>query len=238
MVNSTEQLQKPGILRHTVCMRWIVMALMLNLILCGAGLAQQQIPPESLTKLQNVLGDVRDQLWTTNEEFWHHGELNRCIATLRLITAMDPHDTEAYEDAAWLMDSDLREEEAEAFLREGLANNPDVYHLYLELGTFCYSRKRFDEAIDLYTSCMTFADTPDYVRHQLAHAYELGGATGDALETWIGAEALEPESAVPAMQIDRIMEGGEPSHGPDMMMRSLQERREERLRSQEPSTSR
>lgn len=222
-------LRNPGLLRHTVCMRWIVTALALSLILCGIASAQRQIPAESLSKLQNVFGDVRDQLWTANDGFWHHGEFNRCIATMRLITSMDPHDTEAYEDGAWLMDSDLREDDAEAFLREGLANNPDVYDLYFELGNFCYFRKRFDEAISLYTACLTFEETPSFVRHQLAHAYELAGATGDALETWLQAEALDPQNPIPPMQIDRIMEGGEPSQLPEMISRSIQTRKEERL---------
>jgi tetratricopeptide (TPR) repeat protein len=215
-----------------MCMRLLITTFVLGLLLCGAACAQQQIPAESLTKLQNVFGDVRDQLWTTNDGFWHHGEFNRCIATMRLITSMDPYDTEAYEDAAWLMDSDLREEDAEAFLREGLANNPDVYDLYFELGSFCYFRKRFDEAVSLYSACMTFADAPAYYRHQLAHAYELAGATGDALETWLEAEAIDPQSPVPPMQIERIMEGGEPSQVPEMISRSIQTRKEERSKGQ------
>ena len=209
-------------------MRWIVTALMLSLVLCGAGFAQQQIPQQSLTQLQNVFGDVRDLLWTRNDEFWHRGEFNRCIATMRLITSMDPHDTEAYEGGAWLMDSDVREEDAEAFLREGLANNPVVYDLYFELGAFLYFRTRYEEAIPLYTACMTFADTPPFVRHQLAHAYEKNGDIGDSLETWLEAEAADPSDPIPPMHIDRIMQGGEPSGTPEMIKQSIQDRKEEK----------
>lgn len=214
-------------------MRWIAMVLMLSLVLYGTALAQQQVPQDSLEKLQSVFGDVRDQLWTRNDDFWHHGEFNRCIAMMRVITSMDPYDTEAYEDGAWLMDSDLRESDAEAYLIEGLGNNRDVYDLYFELGSFYYFRTRYDEAIPLYATCMTFADTPLFVRHQLAHAYEHAGYISDALETWLESEAAEPDNPIPAMHIERIMQGGEPSQVPGAATRSIKHRQQERAKEQE-----
>ena len=201
--------------------------MLVGLLACGALRAQQQIPAKSFETLQSVISDVRDRLCVKNDEYWHMGEFNRCIATMRLVTQMDPHDAESYENTAWLMWSDLREADAEAFLREGLANNTNVYDLYLELGTFYYFRTRFEEAIPLYFACLTFADAPPYARHQLAHAYEHGGYIGDALETWLEAEAIEPDSEVPPMQIDRILQGGEPSQSPESMVRSIQQRLEE-----------
>ena len=211
-------------------MRWIGVALAIGLLACGAAGAQQQIPPDSLARLQDVFGAVWENLWETSDEYWHRGEFDRCIAAGRLITQINPHDTQAYEAAAWLMDSDLREEDAEAFLREGLANNPDTYDLYFELGSFCYFRTRYEEAIPLFAACLTFADTPLFVRHMLAHAYEHAGCIGDALDTWIEAEAAEPDSAIPPMQIDRIMQGGEPSQVPENNLRSIQQRKEERAK--------
>lgn len=212
-------------------MRWIAVTILVALVVCGAAFAQQQAPPaSSLEKLQNAFGDIRDQLWERNEEFWHRGEFNRCIAMMRVITSMDPHDTEAYEGGAWLMDSDLRAEDAEAFLIEGLRNNPDVYSLYFELGSFYYFRTRYEEAIPLYEACMIFAETPPFVRHQLAHAYEKNGNVGDSLECWLESEAAEPGNPVPTMQIERVMTGGEPSHVPESITRSIQHRKDERAK--------
>lgn len=213
-------------------MRIVAAILLMILAICGAASAQQQVPADSLEKLQSVLGDVRDQLWERNDVFWHHGEFNRCIAMMRMITSIDPHDTEAYEDGSWLMASDLREHDAEAYLVEGLRNNPDVYDIYFELGSFYYFRARFSEAIPLYAICMSFDDTPPFVRHQLAHAYEQYGCVGDALDTWIEAEAAEPNNPVCAMHIDRIMSGGEPSHVPQSNLRSIQHRLDERAKEQ------
>lgn len=191
-------------------------------------LARQQIPEETMLKMRQVFTDVRDDLWLINDDFWHRGQLNRCIGTMRVLTSIDPHSTEAYENTAWLMYSDLREHDAEAFLREGLANNIDVYDLYLELGTFCYFRMRYPEAIDLYTGCVTFEDAPKYARRQLAHALEKNGDIGEALEMWLQIEASDQDYAVPEIQIDRILQGGEPSMVPEMTSHSIETRHRER----------
>jgi len=195
--------------------------------LCSIGLCQQQVPDESFIKLQSVFTDIRDKLWESNDEYWHRGEFERCIATLRLIVQIDPHDTEAYTGAAWLMDSALRDNESEAFLLEGLSNNPDVYDIYLELGNFYYFSSRYDKAIVYYNAALTF-DAPEFVRHQLAHAYEHTGCIGDSLDTWLECEAMDPNDQIPQIQIDRILQGGEMSHVPEAITRAKQERKREK----------
>ena len=207
----------------------IAAALLIIVFALGASAhAHQQIPQQTLEKMGWVFTDLTDELWRINDGFWHEGELNRCIATMRLITRIDPHSTEAYENTAWLMYSDLRDADSEAFLREGLANNTDVYDLYLELGTFCYFRMRYLEAIDLFMGCVTFEDAPGYARRQLAHALEKNGDIGDALEIWLQLEASDVDHAVPQLQIDRILQGGEPSKMPEMITNSIETRRQDR----------
>lgn len=210
-----------------VRMRWIRTALVVGLLASGAVSAQQDIPSKSFDTLRDVLSGVRDALWIKNDEYWHDGAFDRCIAVMRLITQMDPHDTECYSNAAWLMWSDLREADAEAFLREGLANNTGTYDLYLELGMYYYFRTRFEEAIPLFAACLGFDDAPFYARHMLAHAYEHAGYIGDAFETWIEAEAAEPDQPAPPAQIDRMMRGEPPSQVPQSTFRAIQQRIEE-----------
>ncbi len=123
----------------------------------------------------------------------------------------------------------MREEDSEAILREGLAYNLDSYDLYLELGTFCYFRMRYNEAIALLTACVTFPDAPAYSRNQLAHAFEKNGQIGDALDIWTQIEAIDPDDAVAQLQIDRIMQGGEPSQVPEMISNSIETRKRDRL---------
>lgn len=206
---------------------------LLILLLCRACIAQQQVPQASLVKLSDVFSTVRDKLWERNDDYWHHGWFNRCIGNMRMITQIDPRDTEAYIDAAWLMDSDVREEDAEAFLREGLANNPDVSDMYQELGTFLYLRMRFDESI-IYLSGAVMTDAPPFVWHQLAHAYERAGRMGDCLDTWFEIEAMEPDNGVAPMQIDRILHGGEPSRAPEGVVNAIAQRKKDKQAKQQP----
>lgn len=206
------------------------------LLLCDALCAQQPVPQASMSNLQDVFTLVRDKLWESNDNYWHRGWFDRCIGNMRIITQIDPRDTEAYIGAAWLMDSDLRQEDAEEFLREGLANNPDVPDMYQELGTFLYLRMRFDESI-VYLSGAVMTDAPPYVWHQLAHAYERAGRIGDSLDTWFLLEAMEPDNGVPPMQIDRILHGGEPSRAPENVVESIARRKKERQAEQHQTGS-
>ncbi|MCE5198949.1 MAG: tetratricopeptide repeat protein [Armatimonadota bacterium] len=205
---------------------------MCSLLICFAlwaavsssAFSQQQIPPESLDKLQNIFADVRDRLWEVNDEFWHSGEYERCIATMRLIVQIDPHDIDAYDNTAWLMQNDFRDEEAEAFLKEGLANNTDRYDMYFNLGYFLYMHERYDEAVQFLTMATAF-DPPNFVWHSLAHAYEHAGRTTEALDLWATRIQAEPDDPVATNQFNRMLKGGPQSDTPAMMSRWREERK-------------
>jgi len=197
------------------------------LALCAAAWAQPEIPAESLGRLQDAFGALRDRLWEVDDYFWHHGQYERCIATLRLITAVDPWDTEAYGGGAWLMQNQLRDDEAEAYLLEGLSHNRDVYDLYWELGYFYYMHERFAEAIENLETTVGF-EVPAFVWHLLAHAYEHAGDNGTALGIWYRQEAAEPGINVPQMQIERILSGGPAPTAPAMARHAREERLKEK----------
>lgn len=198
-----------------------------TVLLCiSTMVSAQQIPEKSLQQLQEVFGMVRDNLWKINDRFWHHGEYERCIEMMRLITQIDPHDIEAYDGGAWLMQNQFRDDEAEAFLREGLDNNPDRYDLYLALGLYLYMHERHDEAIPLLEGAVTF-DVPFFAWHQLAHAYELAGQPGQALNIWLMRWYAEPEYVVPINQAERIMQGEPGPNIPANIQRSRRERKEQ-----------
>ena len=184
------------------------------------------MPQESLTRLEGMFGEVCDRLWERTDTYWHRGEFERCIALMRLITRIDPHDIQAYDDGAWLMQNQLRDDEAEAFLREGLGWNHDSYDLYFSLGYFYYNRLRFDEATRYLETAVTF-EVPHFVWHQLAHANEQAGRTGDALCIWLMLEAKDADYAVPRMQAERILRGEPPSQTPYAIYRSHEERKAE-----------
>jgi len=204
----------------------VILGLVVILVACPVARAEQQVPVQSLESLQEILWMVRDKLWEKNEEYWHRGEHERCIATMRLITQIDPHDVEAYDNAAWLMQSALRDEEAEAFLLQGLANNRGRYDLYFDLGYFCYMHERFDEAVAYLNTAVCF-ECPKLVWHTLAHSAEQTGDIAWTLNIWLQMESLDPADPVPQLQISRILSGGQPSSVPRTVSRAREERRKQ-----------
>ncbi len=194
------------------------------LAITGGAEAQQPIPARSLDAMQQTLGDVRDRLYEANDAFWHRGQYERCIATLRLITEMDPQDTEAFDNAAWLMENQLRDDECEAFRLKGIRMNPDEPDLYFSLGYFYYMRERYPEAISYMERAVSLG-SPLITRHMLAHAYESANDTYDALAEWLQIEDLEPGDLVPTNQIDRILQGEPDANLPRTMTRWREERK-------------
>lgn len=200
---------------------------------CAPAASAPRSEAESRANLRELFDLTHEYLWQMDDYYWHMGQYDRCAAILRLATKLDPHDVEAYGCGAWLMQNELYDAEAEAFLLEGLGNNLDVYDLYFELGFFCYMRERFDEAIGYLEKAVTFRPPP-MVYNTLAHAYEHAGDTAQALTVWLQREEAEPGNMVPSIQIDRILRGDPPSIGPAMAVRSRRERLEERMHGAQP----
>ncbi|MHB9038818.1 MAG: hypothetical protein ACYC64_19420 [Armatimonadota bacterium] len=202
----------------------LVLCIVFPALVSMPAFAQSDVPDNSMCALQNTLSATRDKLWENNDKFWHRGEYERCIATMRLVTQIDPHDIEAYDDGAWLMQNQLRDEEAEAFLLEGLRSNGDVYDLYFALGHFYYMHEQFDKAVDCLALATTF-DPPMIVWNTLAHAYEHAGYVDSALNIWALRKAADPDDPVPHIQINRITSGEPPSNTPGIISRAREERK-------------
>lgn len=197
---------------------------MLAIGACAAGPAQDLISLETDLSLGDTFVRLRDELWELDDVFWHQGEYDRCIATLRMITLVDPGDCEAYDNAAWLLQNDFKDDEAESVLREGLRNNPGSYDMYFNLGHFLFMHERYEEAVELLQTAVTF-DCPSFICNVLAHAHELAGRPSEALNIWLQLEALEDFPGVPERQIDRILRGGEPTQTPAIIQRLRAERK-------------
>ena len=200
--------------------------------LWSCALAQPRVADESPAESQEPVGVVWERLWEESDEHFHQGEFERCVEIMRQIVEIAPDDYEAYSVGSWLMENDFRDAEAEAFLRKGLDNNPDAYDMYFYLGYFLYMHERYSEAAELLETAASF-DCPFFVRHVLAHAYELAGRTSDSLQIWLEMESIEPESGVPGLQIDRIMCGKQPTDVPARVQRSREERKAREGREQD-----
>ncbi len=71
----------------------------------------------------------------THEHLSDIGKEEEILPWLKLATELDPQRVAPYVTAAyWLRNSMKKPDEAEAFLRQGLRNNPDSFEILLELG--------------------------------------------------------------------------------------------------------
>ena len=166
----------------------------------------KSIPQASLQLIEDVFARTADLLWEKSDEYFHNGCFERSIALLRLVVEMDPTDVEAFSVAAWLMDSKDRPAEALAFLKRGLALNPNRYELYADLGRYYYQAKDYAKAADYFEKAVKFKDCPEVLWHMLAHSYENGGQIEKSVETWQHAAALEPDNPVVKNNLERVKE--------------------------------
>ena len=160
-------------------------------------------------------------LWVRCDEFFHSGDYDAILPMVRLITYLDPHADNVYVTGAWHLsynftDSSERSDRryivpALTFLREGVANNPNIPDIKFELGWENYDKvKDFPEAEKAFKDAIagpkgdgTAFDYPqadkknaadrsdDYpyaaplrMTHILAHTYEKQARLPEAIAEW------------------------------------------------------
>lgn len=156
---------------------------------------------------------IAGMLWVRTDEFFHNGDYAAIMPLIRVITWLDPHQTDVYETGAWHMDYNFTDSQERsdrryiplslALITEGIANNPDEPDLYSDKAFVHYFRKIGDYS----QSAATFADGWQVVKnastdlndpanfakvdkgvmtvgHGYAHALEAEGRIPDALAQW------------------------------------------------------
>lgn len=210
----------------------VLLIIILSLAAPVLALTENQIPPEPLNDLGNIFSMVKDNLALKNDEYFHQGQFERCIADLRLMLAIDPTDIELYDDAAWLMQNQLRDDEAEACLKMGIANNRDRYESYDFLGYFYYTHERPEES----AACLEQAielDAPVIVWHELAHSYEQAGWFYEALNIWANLQYIENDPTVPRLQLGRMLYGNPPPDLPGFLSKAREQRKKDSEKHQD-----
>ncbi|MEN6356475.1 MAG: hypothetical protein ABFD83_05250 [Armatimonadota bacterium] len=149
---------------------------------------------------------VAGALWVRADTFFHMGQYQAIVPIVRLVTWLDPHNIDVFTTGAWHLDynfvdddqmSDKRYIPASiALLKEGIANNPNTWDLYFELGWTHYSKKLGDEQKALYyikkatehegydVNTGRKLPRPEFVDRMLAHQYEKVGDFDKAVDEW------------------------------------------------------
>ncbi|MCS7264231.1 MAG: hypothetical protein NZ805_05300 [Armatimonadetes bacterium] len=137
---------------------------------------------------------------------WHEGFHFQLIRILKASTELDPQFGEAYENAAWLLISYDRRDEALQLLHRYLQNNPNRYEPYYELGWFYYHwQKQPEKAIPWLEKAVRFPHPP-IIEHTLAHAYERSGRLKDALTIWENKLKRYPNDPIAKRHSERLRE--------------------------------
>ena len=146
---------------------------------------QKSSAPVSQEKLADaILADTMQKLWDQSDAHFHKGEYSHIINLHRIIVQGDPGNLKAYENSAWLLWSTDRNEDAIAFLKQGVKANPSNFDLYDELGTH-YATRLHDpaKAIPYYEEAVKY-QCPYSTIHGLAHCYEKTNQWAKAVQAW------------------------------------------------------
>ena len=165
--------------------------------------AAEQLPIEfALGAATGLREAVAGMLWVRTDEYFDEGNYEAIPPMIRIITWLDPHNTDIYKTGAWHMDYNFTDEQnrsdrryipfSVALLEEGIANNPNDSTLYSDLAQTHLIRKMEDypNAVKWFQKGQQLASTqPDTwdvtgVGHGLAHALTACGRIDDAIAEW------------------------------------------------------
>jgi len=160
--------------------------------------AQAAPPKRALTsspaQVDGILSRVVDKLAAGRDVYWHHGDYPHVIALDRIITQADPHYLECYETGAWLMESQGDLKDAEAYYRQGVANNPRNAESYFHLGIFYFNtRHDYPKAVNAFRLATRQSDADINDWKMLAHSYEHIHDYGREVATWRHIKARWPQ---------------------------------------------
>ncbi len=165
--------------------------------------AAEQLPIEfALGAATGLREAVAGMLWVRTDEYFDEGNYDAIPPMIRIITWLDPHNTDVYETGAWHMDYNFTDEQnrsdrryipfSVALLEEGIANNPNNSTLYSDLAQTHLVRKMedFPNAITWFQKGQQLAGSQPAtwditgVGHGYAHALTAAGRIDDAIAEW------------------------------------------------------
>lgn len=154
-----------------------------------------QAPASSPAQVQWIMDRVVDNVARQRDLYWHRGDYPRIIALDRILTQADPHFLDCYETGAWLMESMGDRKDAEAYYRQGVANNPRTSEPYYHLGFFYFNTlKDYRRAANTFKqgTAQPNADINDW--RMLAHSYTKAREYDQALAAWQHIKARWPRA--------------------------------------------
>ena len=159
---------------------------------------------------------VANLLWLKADQYWHQGATGwwRMVPILQTICEMNPHFIDAWSTfgwhCAWNIYADAAPEDKPKWVetgiriyKRGIHFNPDQYDLYKDLAWLYHDKmKDYQRAIPAWKDVLKHPDAPMYVRHMLAHAYEITWRWEEALAVWRDCLRIDPYDQVARSAIE------------------------------------
>ena len=176
-------------------------------------------------KNEDFLGHPKDWIDAFGRNFkiaqhthLEHGSEREILPWLRLAADLDPQKIDTYTVGAFFLREHLKHaDQAEAFLREGLRNNPDSCEIFFELGRlYRESSHDLDRARNVWELGVRkyWAQSPadqnenklvfEELVVNLAHLEDEAGNYGPAVNWFQAAQKTSPNPAALQKQIDEI----------------------------------
>jgi len=166
--------------------------------------AAEKPDPRTVAQVDGITDRVVDRLWGAVDGYWHQGDYRRIVALARICVEADPGFNEAWSVGAWLLWSLGDTPAADAFLREGVRRNPNVWDLHYELGWHLFNTKRYAEALPSLQSATRFTDAPAQPWKILAHCYEKLGRLDESAAAWRTVVARFPRDPAAPNNLQRV----------------------------------
>ena len=160
----------------------------------------------SPSQVNGILSRVTDLIAARRDAYWHQGDYPRVIALDRIVTAADPSELECYETGGWLMESlgDLKD--AEAYYRQGVANNPRTEESYFHLAFFYFgTRHDYGKAANTFRLATRQQDAGINDWKMLAHSYDQLHEYGREVATWRHIKARWPKGVAVDHNLSRAL---------------------------------
>ncbi len=168
-----------------------------KLVAVPAGEDEEQWLPEDLGLLFIEAGNILAQ---ESDAHFHLGDYDAAIRCNEAVAFLDPENVEAWTNAAWLLWSMNRDDEAVMMYNRGIAANPDKPDVYFEFGMFRFARKRYELAVELFKRAAQRGARVQWQR-MVGHSLERAGLYDEALEWWAGLLQRFPGDPIAARKL-------------------------------------
>lgn len=166
-------------------------------------------PGLSIDQLLASIAGLREMvagiLWVQSDEFFHTGQFDAILPVIRLVTWLNPKQLEVFSTGSWHIGYNFTDEQnrsdrryiplALRLLQEGIANNPDTYEMYHDMGWMYYNKidDNYPEAVKYFEIANTKPDILPALRGILAGAYQRNGQPQKALDQFWKLQQMADE---------------------------------------------